>query len=403
MDAAQPSKLPAIWRVCADASGAVLGTSLVFLAVLTLLGIASIITTMTDTRIGGNYKTSVQALYASEAGIEEARARLRANAGGIWINDASPNPQWKAYIASGAKSQAEALQQAQDLGYDPHDHDIYASLQSSLDYTVVIQRATGGFGDMVLTSHGSTSSAHKAVEVVVAKPPPFTVPAALYVEEQTSIQGATTDITGLDQCGNDNKPGILTTLPPDQQGETTVWPLGSPPPTIIGTPDDVVYNGTNLNIQAMVDSFQEYANFTYAVSSATHTGNTTPGPGDGWGQPTLGATPQAPSSCDDYHIVHYDTGGTFIKLDNGVSGCGMLLVEGDLEIHRGFSWYGVILVTGTIAFVTPEVQENQITGAVLAGGSMSANDIGLKSHIVYCSTAVNTQNLSLRVLSWNEL
>jgi hypothetical protein len=91
-----------------------------------------------------------------------------------------------------------------------------------------------------------------------------------------------------------------------------------------------------------------------------------------------------------------------VQLHNGVSGCGILLVEGNLVLHQGFSWYGLVLVTGTVTFTTAE-QQQHITGAVLSGGMSGQNDIGGESHIVYCSAAVNTQSLPWRVLSWKEL
>jgi hypothetical protein len=383
-------------------SGVALTTSLVLMAVLTLLGTATIVTGIIDTKIGGNYKTSIQAFYAAETGLEEARARLRAQAAADYIDTSSTDPQWKAYIASGAYPQATAGQKAVALGYNATEHTLYYSRQSTLDYTVVIEPVVSTPGQLRITSHGATSNAKKRLQMVAVKPPAFAVPAALYVEAQTYIQGVTTDITGLDRCGSDNKPGVLTTLPPTvlPAGLPAVWQLESP--MIMGNPD-IVYNGTNLDIQALVDTFKKFANFSYTVNNHTHTPSTTPGPGDGWGLPALGATPQNPSMCDVYNVVHYDTGGTSIKLNDGVSGCGILLVEGNLELQRGFSWYGLILVTGKVVFTTAEVQEKQITGAVLSGGTSDVNSIELKSHIVYCSDAVSTRNLPLRVLSWKDI
>ena len=385
------------WVGCSQAAqrGAALITSLVLIAVLTLLGTSAIMMSIVDTKIGGNYKTGAQAFYTAEAGLEEARGRLRTSAAEHHIMYTSTAPQWKAYIASGAKPQAAARQRAQTLGYNATHHSLFYSLQSALDYTVVIEPVAGNANHLRLTSYGSVSGAEKTLQVVVKQPPAFTAPAALYVEAQTVIQGFTTDITGMDHCGSDNKPGLLTPLPP-----TAVSPVQGP--SITGTPD-FVYNGANLDLPAMVNTFKPYANFTYTVSDATHTATTTPGPGDNWGQPTLGTTPQHPSSCNVYNVVHYNTAGTAIQLHNGVSGCGILLVEGDLKLQRGFSWYGLVLVTGTVAFDTPELQRKQITGAVLSGGISGQNDIGFDSHIVYCSAAVNTRNLPLRVLNWKEL
>jgi hypothetical protein len=237
--------------------------------------------------------------------------------------------------------------------------------------------------------------------MVAMKPPAFAVPAALYVETATRVQGITVEIIGMDSCGNDHKRGVVTTLPQIQDGQNTVQQLAGP--TIMGSPQDIQYEGTNLDLQSMVHTLREYANFTYTVSNATHTRNTTPGPGDHWGQPTLGTTPQDPSGCDDYNVIHYDTGGSDIHLSDGVSGCGLLLVEGNLQLSGGFSWYGLILVTGTVYFAGSEMEQTQIRGAVLSEASIGLDRIGVASHIVYCSEAANIRRLLLRVLSWKDV
>jgi PilX N-terminal len=382
-------------------SGAALTTSLVLMAVLTLLGTASIVTGVIDTKIGGNYKTSVQAFYAAETGIEEARARLRTQTVADYIDTSSTDPQWKAYIASGAYPQTAARRQAMALGYNATDHALYYSRQSTLDYTVVIEPVAGTPGRLRITSHGAMSNAKKRLQIVAVKPPAFAVPAALYVETNTRVQGITDEIIGMDSCGNDHKRGVVTTLPQIQDGLATVQQLAGP--TIMGSPQDIQYSGDNLDIQSMVSTLREFANFTYTVSNATHTSSTTPGPGDHWGQPALGATPQDPSACEDYNVIHYQTGGTNIALSDRVSGCGILLVEGNLELSNGFSWYGLILVTGTVYFAGSELQQTQIRGAVLSEASIGLNLISVASHIVYCSKAVNIGSFLLRVLSWKDV
>jgi hypothetical protein len=382
-------------------SGAVLTTSLVLMAVLTLMGTAAIVTGIIDTKIGGNYKTSVQAFYAAETGLEEARARLRAQTMADAIDTSSTAPQWKAYIASGAYPQATALQKTVALGYNATDHALYYSRQSTLDYTVVIEPVAGLPGRLRITSHGAMSNAQKKLQMVAVKPPAFAVPAALYVETNTRVQGATVEIIGIDSCGNDHKRGVVTTLPQIQDGQDTVQRLSGP--MIMGSPQDVQYEGTTLNIQAMVDTLREYANFTYTASNATHTHSTTPGPGDHWGQPTLGTTPQNPSACDDYNVIYYDTGGSSIHLSDKVSGCGLLLVQGDLQLSDGFSWYGLILATGTVYFAGSELLPTQIRGAVLSKASAGLNRLGVASHIVYCSEATNISRFLLRVVSWKDV
>lgn len=392
--------------------GFVLPVAFIFLVVLGLLGTTAVVVTTTDIKIGGNYKTSEQAFYAAEAGVDEARARLKADAANL-INDSHPTQtQWKAYIGSDAKAKGK--------GYDPINtmHFRTNSLQSDLDYTVIMIHQTDASGNILywgdadgdgvnerntttgeniylVTCFGSAHGSNKTIEVEMTRLPPITVPSALYVEAATTVQGNSTNVIGIDDCGLDNKPGIVTT-----QNVGSVTLNGGP--TITGVPNNITYNGTNIDIQSIVDSFKESADFAYTVASATHTGTTSPGPGDGWGTPTLGATLQDASSCGSSNIVHYNTGGTFVKLKGGVSGCGILLIEGDLNIDGNFSWYGLVVVTESVVFSGGG--NKNITGALLVGGSAIADVIGGNANIVYCSSAIDdqTKNRPLRRLTWKE-
>jgi len=121
-----------------------------------------------------------------------------------------------------------------------------------------------------------------------------------------------------------------------------------------------------------------------------------------WGAPVPGATQQSASSCDVNHIVYYNTHDTYIKLTGSSSGCGILLVEGDLELHGGFLWYGLVLVSGNV-ILTGGGGKN-ITGGVLAGGSADVDQVGGDANIIYCSSAISdqTQYQPLRRLSWKE-
>lgn len=374
--------------------GAALVTALVLLVVLALLGMAAVLTGILDTKISGNYKTSVQAFYAAEAGLAETRARLRYSAGDLRIAP-STTPQWKAYMTSGARPPAAALQRARDLGYNTVHHTHYASGQAALDYTVIIEPAAAGVDQLRLTSHGSVSGAEKSLQIVLLPPPSFVVPAALYVATHTVIRGGTTEISGRDGCGSEPTAGLLTPL-----SSTAVESVQAP--TIDGAPV-LVDNGTPVDVSALVHTLKPYANFTYTVSNATHTPTTTPGPGDNWGYPISGLPPQPAGACHVYNVVYYQTVDTSIQLRNGVSGCGILLVDGDLELQQGFSWYGLVLVTGRVTVVPSLLHQHRITGALLAGGSSGQNDLGADTHIGYCSAAVHPHNLPWRVLSWKEL
>lgn len=376
----------------------VLVTVILITAVLMALGITAILQTSTDIRISGNKRVNEMAFYAAEAGVEEARGRMRAGAANR-IQDSMPSDTgWRAYIGASGKAQA--------LGYDSTDtkHLLTASLQSALDYTVIIAKDTDG-GVIVTTNDGQTvylvrssgnaRNAAKVIEARVAGAAPVDAPSALYVKAVTTIQGTSTNIIGEDRCGTSDKPGVVTILDAD-----TVRKTGQPEVCGVNDPCgsgawDVVGNGVNIDVQALVDRFKDGADYSYNVEGATHTGMA-------WGTPTLGANLQDPSSCDTANIVYYNTNDTDIKLAGGTQGCGILLVDGDLEVNGGFSWYGLVIVSGAVTYLGGG--DKNITGAVMAGSSLDADLVGGNSNIVYCSEAISNQTASQpwRRLSWKD-
>ena len=62
--------------------GIALVAGLLLVAVLLLLGTTAVLTSTTDMKISGNYKSNSQALYIAEAGIERARGQLRVDLAG---------------------------------------------------------------------------------------------------------------------------------------------------------------------------------------------------------------------------------------------------------------------------------------------------------------------------------
>ena len=66
-----------------DEKGMSLIVVLALIAILTLAGTTAVITTTTDIKISGNYKTSVQSFYTAEAGIERANNILKSSTNGF--------------------------------------------------------------------------------------------------------------------------------------------------------------------------------------------------------------------------------------------------------------------------------------------------------------------------------
>lgn len=137
-----------------DRTGSTLVAVLIVTAVMTLFGITVLETASTELVMAGHYRRHLVALYAAEAGIEEARARLR----GPWQGNPSflgdrtfrKGPRWSAYLSAVPQWSAD-----QDESYsssatnyfptlaDPlNTRMVPNSLQSAVQYWVKIQHKT---------------------------------------------------------------------------------------------------------------------------------------------------------------------------------------------------------------------------------------------------------------------
>ena len=104
---------------CHNERGAVLVIGLIFMAILSILGTSAYLTTSNELKISSNYKTSKQAFYIAEAGIQEALHRLNLSSDdGNFIGETpgdTPTPGWGRYIV---------LQIDQDMFKEDPDWDL---------------------------------------------------------------------------------------------------------------------------------------------------------------------------------------------------------------------------------------------------------------------------------------
>jgi len=390
-----------------DEKGAVLVTGLLLILVLTILSMAAMLSTATELKIAANDRTSKRTFYVSEAGLEDARSRMQTGSSSFPIYDTQfSNPSWMAFVGTEEKSVEKGFQSANS------NHVRYDQLNPAINYVTTITHKMDGSGNIlkwgdsnddglpeenttvgqnifVITSEGYDSNgASKPLRIEAAKHPNITAPAALYTKAHTTIQGTSTHVLGEDPCGGPPVPGVLTMEDVRQNGNPTV--TGGNPSAI------VEHSPKNIDIQAMINRFKRSPTNSYNVNSATLTGMT-------WGSPVEGITQQDPLSCSERKIVYFNTNQTYVKLNAHTKGCGILMVEGDLAVHGGFQWYGVVLVTGSITF-TGGGGKN-VTGSMMAGSTVSADLVGGDANIVYCSSAVNnqTQYMPLITLRWVEL
>jgi hypothetical protein len=152
----------------------------------------------------------------------------------------------------------------------------------------------------------------------------------------------------------------------------------------------------------MLDYLKGYANFKYSYSG----NQTMTGYSDSWGTPISSGASVPITYTGPMNIVYIDMQGTeTLKLTGDSHGAGILLVNGNLEINGGFTWYGVVLATGTVDY-TGGGQKN-VTGGIIAGENATLQqDIGGNTGLIYCSTVSNKLKdiiPPLRMTRWREI
>ncbi len=387
-----------------EEKGAVLVLVLLLLLVVTLIGISALNTSTHDILIAGNERASVQAFYAAEGGINEFTGRFRDGAADQ-ISDSDPaNPAWKILLSR------EPGRGATQIGYNAGNPNCIRSLQSQLDFGVEIKHKIdetnqvvkyGGVPVYLVKSYGFTSDGgNKIMEVELMKSPNYDPPSALYTEIPAHIQGGSTYINGNDPCGTMNKPGLMIT--------TVITPplTESGNPSVNGSPPEVTQASVpppaNLPLKEMIGYLKDDANFKYRfVENQTLTGYS-----ESWGTPTSSDITVPIAYAGPMNIVYFNMQGNLVlKLAGDSRGAGILLIEGNLEINGGFTWYGVILATGTVTF-SGGGQKN-VTGGIMAGeDAAGVISIDERAGILYCSSVSDRLKEivpPLKITRWREV
>jgi hypothetical protein len=384
--------------------GIVLILGLLLLLILTLIGISALNTSIYDIRISGNEKSSIQAFYVAEAGINEFMARFRSGATNQ-ISDSDPlNPTWRLLLAK------DSGRGATKIGYIVGDPYSIPSLQDQLDFGLEIKHKIdaenqvvqyGGVPIYLIKSYGfSTDGGNKILEVELIKSPDYDPPAAFYSEMPIHVHGSSTYLNGNDGCGTTNKPGIITTTttnpPITESGNPSI--NGSPPKvTLASNPLPI-----NLPIREMLDYLKGDANFKYAYNE----NQTLTGYSDNWGTPSNSGIDVPIPYSGPMNIIYFNMNGDkTLKLAGDSHGAGILLVEGNLEINGEFTWYGIILATGAVNYTGGG--EKNVTGGIISGENTSIEvDIDGNAGILSCSAVSNRLKdiiPPLKITRWREI
>ena len=384
-----------------DNAGFALVAVLLLVAVVGLVTATVLQTTSTEIQISGNHKKAIQEFYAAEAGLGEARSRLRKTTGTevYFIEDTavSPDSLWTAYVVGSSKWSPSV-----DPEYASHEANVIPvpgnpantvvqpnSLQTGLPYWVKIRHkteydaeraghraATPHYVDLdgSTAGHGKSNRGHVIYfgypSTASTLPVSFTtnVPTPWLPIEKIIAHGATTGGTVVLEEEVVHPPG------PNQLGALHAFgdvSLAGAPGTInghdacgvVGSLPPVVYGGTVTSVPAMQfdgnPASPWHSVHVPALATALAALNADPVVlnGDQVNQ-HLGAG-QAP-------MTFFAKGGSFVH-PQGIRirqtrGFGILLVDGNATLEGEVQWDGMILVTGTLFL------NGQGTGIVLRGG-----------------------------------
>jgi hypothetical protein len=420
--------------------GVALVVSVLLLAVLAVLGTTAVIQTSTDLKISSNYKVAIQNFYGAEAGIEEARARLKSSSATTYAGDpaSSDDPWWSAYILTSGSWQTsdDPFYDANYQNYIPtsasHTSTTIAanSLQSDIQYFAKIKHkreynaeqaghattvphyydgdgststhSTSSPGNIIYYGYGDPSRPTTAVQYTAAgatehKPVEIIVGYAMNGDTVKMVTAevvknpgppinsplyAKDDVTinGSGNIDGHDNCGSAPDKPPIYTMDTVDTHAAST--TLDGDPATPVENGTDdIDILGYVNNLEPSAT---VVITSDQTGTT-------YGSASNFVTCYC--DADSFHP-------TGLKLSN-VTGYGILLVKGDLTLAANFNWNGLILVTGDIIFSGGGSVVKNILGAVLAG---AVADVNGDVHINYDSCMIDDSldDGSPAVISWKD-
>lgn len=374
--------LSARWlRPANGEQGYMLVAALTLMTGLTLLGTTAYILSSTDIKVGTNFKHSQQVLQVAMAGTERARELLRQE------NLASGNT--STFSDELSKLTRKGLNLTLD-GYTATSDDtpiatgtiggIAYSAYLSNDSLDGVSSETDSNKKVMLTTVATKSSDNSkaVVQTVVQLYTGVTSPATIYSKGDVTGNGSSLTISGNDECGEESALAPVYTMSP---AATTL----SGNPTLTGSPSTPQTGSLDLAIPAMITSLKGGAHYTLTED----TNNATYG------------------TSTSYKTVYSNTNNppnvNGLKLNN-VTGYGILLIDGDLVLGGGFTWYGPIVVTGSVTLNGGGGGIN-VHGQILSGTS-TLTDVTINGGNVInynsCELKKSFASQPLVVLNWKQ-
>ncbi|HWX53996.1 MAG TPA: hypothetical protein VN176_05335 [Verrucomicrobiae bacterium] len=272
---------------------------------------------------------------------------------------------------------------------------------------------------------GNNPGSRRITQAELANSPPINVPATVATEAPITLQGTSTTVNSFDYCSCNMSACTVSATTgscPSLPGKTcnathhaiytqagavnpVTGAVTTPGVTVLGNPSAITPFGNNLlpATNSTGASVQGVTNFPYDVNQliSQFSSGATQAPFNSSCTGTLNLTTTPPSylACGTqtsqtfggyptkYPALNPDgtanpLGGLLnpstavpqttyvagsVQLTSNATGAGVLIVDGDLNIHGGLNFYGLILVRGSVTFTGGGSSGTNLNGAILAG------------------------------------
>jgi Tfp pilus assembly protein PilX len=372
----------AVRKILNCQNGFLLSAALTLLTALMLLGTTAFLLSSTDIKIGGNFRNNQMVLQVAMAGAERARELLRLENLGS-SNSSTFSDELNSPTRKGANGVLDGYSSTTD------DVPLTTGTLNNVTYNAYLSNdsadgannTTDSNGKVMITSVAiGPSNAKAQVQIVVTLQPPPSSPATIYSKGDVTGNGSSLTISGNDACGAE------TALAPIYTKDPATTNLNGNP-TLEGSPSTPQHGMLDIDIPGYIDSLKPGATtVTEDQNNATF--------GSASNYQTVYSWPDDPA--------HFNNQG--LKLQN-VTGYGVLLVKGDLELGGGFQWNGIILVTGSVTLNGGGGNPINIYGQIFSGTSTltdvtvnGSNTIGYDS----CKVKKAMAGSPLKVVNWKQ-
>jgi hypothetical protein len=287
-----------------------------------------------------------------------------------------------------------------ELPLDPVGHGATCDVDPPLDG--VYMKSVYVLTALAITQNGS----RRMAQMEVANNPPFVTNAALDTNDFVTVSGSSVTVDGFDNCkcscttGTGSHPPVCTNRVGGGSctGSTyaifssqTVSTSGNPA-LVAGTTPAVAQNQPfPYDVPALIAKYSSLPGTVNTTGPPYNISCSSGSPYQNCGQINSGSLGTAPTGFPTFDpnnpagVVYQTTyvPGSF-DIQAHTSGAGVLVIDGDLTIHGGLNFYGLIIVRGVLTFSgSGSGQSSNVIGSIIAGNGSVADSLSGGINIQY--------------------